>query len=58
MEKILKIGEKEDAEWCEHYGFILKALKSCDKAIDYWKKAEGLDKRKSYLDKEIKNCIK
>lgn len=57
MEELIKNGEKEDAEWCEHYGFILNAMKKCDKAVEYWKKAQSLDKRKNYLDKEIKNCI-
>jgi tetratricopeptide (TPR) repeat protein len=57
MEDIIKTGEKEDAEWCEHYGFILKAMKKCNNAVEYWKKAKILDKNKSYLDKEIQNCI-
>ena len=50
--------KKEDAEWCEHYGFILKAMKRCNDAIEYWKRAEKIDKRKEYLDKEIENCTK
>ena len=58
IEDIIKNGKKEDAEWCEHYGFILKAMKRCNDAIEYWKRAEKIDKRKEYLDKEIENCTK
>jgi tetratricopeptide (TPR) repeat protein len=58
MESIIKKGKKEDAEWCEHYGFMLKAEKKCDEAVRYWQKAQSLDKRKDYLDKEIQDCIK
>ena len=58
MEELIKNGEKEDAEWCEHYGYILSKMKECNKAVEYWKKAQNLDKRKTYLDREIKNCIK
>jgi tetratricopeptide (TPR) repeat protein len=58
MESIIKNGKKEDAEWCEHYGFVLKAMKKCNEAVEYWKKAESIDKRKVYLDKEIQDCTK
>lgn len=58
MEDIIKNGKKEDAEWCEHYGFILKAMKKCNEAVEFWKKAERIDKRKEYLNKEIQDCTK
>lgn len=58
MEAIIKNGKNDDAEWCEHYGFIMKAMNQCDKAVEYWKQAQSLDNRKDYLSKEIKNCTK
>ena len=58
MEAIIKNGKNDDAEWCEHYGFIMKAMNQCDKAVEYCKQAQSLDNRKDYLSKEIKNCTK
>ncbi len=58
MDEIFAKDEKEDAEWYEHIGFIMKALKRCDKAIDYWNLAYKLDNRKSSLLIEIENCQK
>jgi predicted Zn-dependent protease len=58
MEEVIKNGEKEDAEWYEHLGFIMKALKNCEKAIEYWKIAYKIDKRKESLLNEIDNCGK
>lgn len=56
MEEIISSGEKSDAEWFEHYGYIMKALRNCEKAKEYWKIAMDLDKRKTGLLKEINNC--
>jgi tetratricopeptide (TPR) repeat protein len=58
MDEIISKGEKEDAEWYEHLGYIMKALKDCDKAIEYWNLAYKIDKRKSALLIEIENCRK
>jgi Tfp pilus assembly protein PilF len=58
MENIISSTDKEDAEWYEHFGYIMKAQKKCDKAIEYWKTAYKLDERKSSLLNEIKNCGK
>ena len=57
MENIISSG-KEDAEWFEHIGYIMKAQKKCDKAIEYWKTAYRIDARKSSLLNEIQNCGK
>lgn len=57
MDQIVEKGEK-DAEWFEHLGYILKALRNCDKAVEYWRQAYELDKRKELLLIEIKNCKK
>jgi Tfp pilus assembly protein PilF len=58
MEAIIKTGSNEDAAYYEHLGFIQKALKMCDKAIENWNTALKLDNRKSTLQKEIENCVK
>ena len=43
MNEIINSGEKPDAEWFEHYGYILKAQKKCAKAIENWNMALKLD---------------
>lgn len=58
FESIIKNSNTPDAEWFEHYGFILKKQKKCQKAIEYWRKAQKLDSRKSYLNEEIVKCEK
>jgi tetratricopeptide (TPR) repeat protein len=58
MEEIIRKDEKEDAEWLEHLGYIMKALKDCDKAIEYWQAAYKIDSKKSSLLIEIENCRK
>jgi tetratricopeptide (TPR) repeat protein len=58
MEDIIGSGEKPDAEWYEHYGFILKGQQKCDKAIENWNIALKIDSTKSNLIKEIDNCRK
>jgi Tfp pilus assembly protein PilF len=55
MEDIMKDG-KEDADWFEHYGFIMRDMKKCSVAIEYWKKAMLLDEKRQNLKKEIENC--
>ena len=38
MEEIINSGEKPDAVWYEHYGFILKKQKKCaksDRKLEY-----------------------
>jgi len=56
MELIFSIGENNDAELNEHFGYILKKRGNCSKAIEYWRNAIELDKRKSKLINEIENC--
>ena len=58
MEDILSKGEKDDAEWYEHLGYMMKALRKCEQAIEYWKRAMELDSKKSSLEEEIRNCKK
>ena len=56
LETVINKGEKPDAEWYEHLGYIKKALGNCEKAIEYWKAALEYDKRKNSLLNEIENC--
>jgi tetratricopeptide (TPR) repeat protein len=56
MDFVIKNSGKEDAEYFEHLGYILKARRLCEKAAEYWMKAYSLDTRKSKLLKEIENC--
>jgi tetratricopeptide (TPR) repeat protein len=58
MESIIGSGGKPDSEWYEHYGYILKKQRKCDKAIENWTIALNLDMKKTYLEKEIENCKK
>jgi predicted Zn-dependent protease len=57
MDDIMKDG-KEDPDWFEHYGFIMKAMKKCDIAKEYWNRSVSLDSKREYLIKEIENCSK
>ena len=50
--------KKEDSEWFEHYGYIMKALRKCNIAKDYWQKAFKLNNDKDYLNQEIEDCSK
>jgi tetratricopeptide (TPR) repeat protein len=58
MENIIGSGGKPDSEWYEHYGYILKRQKKCEKAVENWTIALKLDEKKAYLVKEIENCKK
>jgi tetratricopeptide (TPR) repeat protein len=55
MEKIMSGGE-DDADWFEHYGYIMKAEKKCEIAVQYWKRSVSLDNKRQHLLKEIENC--
>lgn len=55
---ILNSGEKEDAEYYDHYGFILKGRNKCEQAVISWNKALELDNSKENLIKEIEKCVK
>lgn len=56
MEKIIDSDERPDAEWYEHYGYILKKQRNYTEAIEKWKIAIKLDSTKVNLIEEIKNC--
>ncbi len=56
MQEIISSGEAPDAEWYEHYGYILKKEKKCDKAVENWNIALKIDSSKIELKNEIKNC--
>lgn len=58
FESIIETGSSQDAEWWEHYGFVLSGQKKFTKAVDAWKKAIQLDPAKTHLNKEIENCAK
>lgn len=58
FESIIEAGGSDDAEWWEHYGFVLSKQKKFTKAVDAWKKAILLDPSKTHLNKEIENCTK
>jgi predicted Zn-dependent protease len=58
MEDLMEKDKNEDSEWFEHYGYIMKALKKCDTAVDYWEKAYRLNGGKEYLKLEIEKCTK
>ena len=58
MEKIVTSGKSEDAEYFEHYGYILKKLGKCNDAVKNWERAISLDETKTNLNKEIRKLHK
>lgn len=58
FESIISSNQKPDAEWFEHYGFILKKQRKCSRAVENWKISLELDPSKEHLKKEIENCEK
>jgi hypothetical protein len=58
MENIINNTDKPDAEYYEHYGFIMKSRRKCDEAVKSWNMALKLDSSKQQLIKEIEKCEK
>jgi tetratricopeptide (TPR) repeat protein len=58
MESIIQNGTNISAEYYEHYAFILKSMRNCNKAIENWTKAISIDTSKTELLIEIENCTK
>jgi tetratricopeptide (TPR) repeat protein len=58
MANIIESGTNLSAEHYEHYGYILKSLKKCEKASENWNMAIKLDSTKTELTGEIENCRK
>jgi Tfp pilus assembly protein PilF len=58
FESIIKSGDKPDAVWYEHYGYVLRKEKKCVDAVTNWNIALKLDSTKTELIKEIENCGK
>ena len=56
MQFIINNGGTNDAEYYEHYGYILKKRKKCDQAVSSWNSALKLDNSKTQLLKEIESC--
>jgi predicted Zn-dependent protease len=55
LESIIEKGVNINAEYYEHYGFIMKSMKNCNKAIENWSIAFKLDSTKTGLKGEIDN---
>ncbi|RPI70751.1 MAG: hypothetical protein EHM47_11575 [Ignavibacteriales bacterium] len=58
MQTIINSGDKPDAEWYEHLGYIQKKQKDCTNAVINWNVALKLDSTKSNLIEEIEKCQK
>jgi hypothetical protein len=58
MESVISKGEKSDAVWYEHYGYILKKQNKCKEAVYNWSISLKIDSTKTELIKEIRNCEK
>ena len=58
MQSIINSGEKPDAEWYEHLGYIMKKKRDCTNAVINWNIALKLDSTKLRLIKEIEKCQK
>jgi tetratricopeptide (TPR) repeat protein len=57
MRNIVESEDNQNAEYFEHYGYILKALKRCEEAIISWKRALIMDSSREYLNTEIEKCL-
>lgn len=57
MEKLFQNGEENDPELLEHMGFIKEAAGKCREAVLFWRQALEKDETKTYLEKEIKECM-
>jgi pentatricopeptide repeat protein len=58
MEDIMKRDSKPDADWYEHYGYMMKEVKKCDVAVLYWQKSLELEPERKELINAIKTCKK
>ncbi len=58
MQRIVDAGEADDPEILEHIGYILYEMGRCDEAVEYWKKSLEKDSTKTYLEEEIRKCMK
>lgn len=56
MEGIIKNPGANDAEYFEHYGYILKKRRDCNNAVKSWENALKIDSTKANLLIEIENC--
>jgi predicted Zn-dependent protease len=56
MEDVIRNGKETDAEWFEHYGYILMKKNDCIDAVTNWNIALKIDSSKTNLIKEIQNC--
>ena len=56
MKTIMSNSNNNDAEFFEHYGYILKKRRNCTEAVKNWEKALELDSNKVQLKTEIENC--
>lgn len=57
MNGIFGNNKINDPDIIEHYGFIKSKLKDCEGAITLWQNVLQIDKTRTYLIKEIENCL-
>jgi tetratricopeptide (TPR) repeat protein len=57
MKKIIESNDNNNAEYFEHYGFILRERKKCGEAVISWTKAIEMDSTKTHLNREIEKCM-
>jgi len=56
MRAIVESEDSADAEYYEHYGYILKAMRRCAQAVISWNRAIELDVSRKHLEMEIESC--
>lgn len=56
MKKIIESEDNDDAEYFDHYGYILKARKRCFEAIVAWERAIEMGAQEERLRNEIEIC--
>ena len=56
IKRALDMSKDRDPELLEHMGYVLKSLRKCDEAVNYWQESLKRDPTKTYLNEEIEKC--
>ncbi|HNX65528.1 MAG TPA: tetratricopeptide repeat protein [Bacteroidales bacterium] len=56
IKRALDMSKDRDPELLEHMGYVLKSLRKCDEAVNYWQESLKRDPAKTYLNEEIEKC--
>ncbi len=57
MDDVFENNEINNPDIIEHYGYIMRELNDCKKAVILWQAVLKIDNKREYLIKEIEHCI-